>query len=283
MAENRNSNIPNRPKSVRKATTHRHATLLDSRSMSFAEWLYNSYIAILAVIGALIVFAIVIIFARYSVEIKEAEYIVDIVGEMLETEPEEREPEPVERLEDIDRRFREIQNIRNVTSNDASDQEASSPSSSIDAETKQAMDRAQQNMAANRSEYESAMREISGIGQGTGAGGTGSGKKGAKGRYDGQSTVSYIFRNPERFHDNPNGEDQLYTPAYTGKSGGVVVLDVWINRNGEVTGARVVKSANKELDKIALEAVYNYRTKFKHNGSAPASHRGTITYTFVAQ
>jgi TonB family protein len=75
----------------------------------------------------------------------------------------------------------------------------------------------------------------------------------------------------------------LYIPAYTARGGGVVVLDVWLDRNGAVTSARVASSTNSSLNQIALNAARNYHTQFNIDGSAPSSHKGTITYTFIAQ
>ena len=75
----------------------------------------------------------------------------------------------------------------------------------------------------------------------------------------------------------------LYVPAYRSKGGGVVVVDVWIDRNGTVTTARIASSTNSELNQQALSAARNSRTLFDINNSAPAPQRGTITYTFVAQ
>ena len=95
------------------------------------------------------------------------------------------------------------------------------------------------------------------------------------GKYKGACTVAYCFTDPVRNHKS------LYIPAYTALGGGVVVLDVTLDRNGAVTNARVASSTNSSLNQIALQAARNYRTRFNIDGSAPASHKGTITFTFL--
>lgn len=95
------------------------------------------------------------------------------------------------------------------------------------------------------------------------------------GKYKGTCTVAYCFTDPVRNHKS------LYIPAYTALGSGVVVLDVTLDRNGAVTNARVASSTNSSLNQIALQAARNYRTRFNIDGSAPASHKGTITFTFL--
>ena len=99
----------------------------------------------------------------------------------------------------------------------------------------------------------------------------------AKGKYQGTCTVSYCFEDPIRNHRN------LYIPAYTARGGGVVVLDVQLNRDGAVTSVRVASSTNTSLNSVAINAARNARTRFNINGDAPSPQKGTITYTFIAQ
>jgi TonB family protein len=90
-------------------------------------------------------------------------------------------------------------------------------------------------------------------------------------------TVAYNFEKPVRHHRD------LYVPAYKTKGGGVVVVDVWLDRNGTVTKASIQSSTNSELNASALAAARHRKTLFRIDDTAPESHRGTITYTFVAQ
>ena len=255
-----------------------HIDLGDVRAEGFGEWLFNHRLGVIAVIVCFIIGGIFIVTARINVEIRPLEYIIEFVEE-------EPTPEDIEKLkqqrdklqEDIDRRLAAVQQVKNVQSNEAAE-EGGAESQTYDNETQQMMDKVASDMATNRGEYESGMRDVEGIGRGSGSGGSeGTGESGERGKFSGAVTVAYSFEDPVRHHRD------LYVPAYKTKGGGIVVVDVWLDRNGTVTSARIQSSTNSELNAQALAAARHKRTLFKIDGSAPASHRGTITYTFVAQ
>lgn len=262
-----------------KGAPRRHAriNLGDTRKESMGEWLFNHRIGLLVVFAVFVLAGTVLATARYHVERIDLEYIIEIVPEDFK---EEKVPEvkPQVSAEEL---YQRMQNVRNVASNEAAESEESSGSSNFDQETEQLMEQVQEGMDANRSAYEEGMSSIKGKGKSGKGGGNDSGdsksENDKKGKYQGTCTVSYNFANPVRNHRN------LYIPAYTARGGGVVVLDVWLDRNGAVTSARVASSTNSSLNSIALQAARNYNTRFNIDGSAPAPHKGTITYTFVAQ
>lgn len=256
-----------------------HIDLGATRSESLGEWLYSHRIGLLVVIAVFLCGGIALATMRYNVEVRPVEYIIEFVEE----EPTLEEIEKLKRQRDklqaeINERLAAVQNVKNLKSNDASEEAGSKSQSSFDSDMQQMMDKVASDMATNRGEYESGVREAKGIGsEGTGSG-SGAGKgTGDKGKFSGAVTVAYNFTDPVRHHRD------LYVPAYRAKGGGVVVVDVWLNRNGEVTSARINSSTNPELNDQALAAARNKRTLFRIDGSAPTSHRGTITYTFVAQ
>ena len=180
--------------------------------------------------------------------------------------------------EEIERRMAAMQNIQNKQSNEAAEKSGAEHQTQYDSDMQQMMDKIASDMATNRDAYNSGMRDIKGMGSGDGEGGNGAAKgDGDKGRSEGAVTVSYNFDNPVRHHRD------LYVPAYRARGGGIVVVDVWIDRNGTVTAARIASSTNAELNEQALAAARHRRTLFRIEGTAPTSHRGTITYTFVAQ
>ncbi|MBL4594358.1 MAG: energy transducer TonB [Flavobacteriales bacterium] len=71
--------------------------------------------------------------------------------------------------------------------------------------------------------------------------------------------------------DNPTQED------------GKVVVDIWVNRAGEVlkakAGARGSTTTNPILQKKAEEAAY--KAKFKKDANAPFEQKGTMTFVFI--
>lgn len=280
MSDNRKTYIPNRP-TARGGVAHRRLSidLGDTRSESFGEWLFNHRIGLIAMVATYIIGIIVVATTRINVELQPEEYIIEFVEE----EPSEEELEQLRRKrdalqEEINQRLARAQRVQNLQSNDASESSASADMR-YDSETEQMMDKIASDMATNRGDYESGMRQIEGMGKGSGSGSGSGGAKGTgeKGKFSGAVTVNYSFTDPVRHHRD------LYVPAYRAKGGGVVVVDVWLDRNGTVTNARIASSTNPELNNQALAAAKHSRTLFRIDNTAPQSHRGTITYTFVAQ
>lgn len=266
---------------ARGGVSHRRLSidLGDTRSESFGEWLFNHRIGLIAMVAAYIIGIIVVATTRINVELQPEEYIIEFVEE----EPTEEELEQLRRKrdalqEEINQRLARAQRVQNLQSNDASESSASADMR-YDSETEQMMDKIASDMATNRGDYESGMRQIEGMGKGSGSGSGSGGDKGTgeKGKFSGAVTVNYSFTDPVRHHRD------LYVPAYRAKGGGVVVVDVWLDRNGTVTNARIASSTNPELNNQALAAAKHSRTLFRIDNTAPQSHRGTITYTFVAQ
>lgn len=280
MRATQQRHTPNGPKPIRRAPRPRVVVdLSDTRSESLGEWFYNHRIGLAVVMVAYVIGIIALFTARVEVELKPVEYIVEFVEEVPSAEEVERLKRQRDLLQrEIEQRLARAQRVQNLQSNDAAEQAASAEDMSYDAETQQMMDRIASDMATNRGDYESGMREIAGMGKGgTGSGSGGKKGSGEKGKFSGAVTVNYAFENPVRHHRD------LYVPAYRTKSGGVVVVDVWLDRNGTVTTARIASSTNPELNQQALAAAKHSRTLFRIDNTAPTSHRGTITYTFVAQ
>jgi len=94
--------------------------------------------------------------------------------------------------------------------------------------------------------------------------------------YSGESNIHYFLEN--RYHL------RLPIPVYLAQGGGLVVVDIVVNRQGKVIRADV---RNSETLKDPMLAVYArqaaQRTVFNADESAPTQQRGTISYTFVAQ
>lgn len=262
-----------------------HIELGDTRSESFGEWLYSHRLGFVAVIISILVGGLWIATVRVNIEIPPIEYIIEFVDQ-------EPTPEEVEKLkqqrdklqEEIDRRLAAVQQVKNVQSNESAE-EGGAESQNYDNETQQMMDKVASDMASNRSDYESGMREANGIGKG----GSGNGSGGKKGdgkdkNFKGAVTVSYdinyISGNKKVAR---TARASLYKPAYLAKEGGYVVLEVRVDRNGTVKSAVVKESSNSALNEIARKAALNTGTIFNIDPNAPVSNVGTITYTFVAQ
>ena len=186
----RRDNVATQPQ--QRVRRRPHIDLGDTRSESFGEWLYSHRLGVVAVIVSILIGGVWIATARVSVEIPPIEYIIEFVDQ--EPTPEEIEKVKQRRdqlQEEIDRRLAAVQKVKNVQSNDAAE-EGGAESKNYDNETQQMMDKVASDMASNRSNYESGMREANGIGNGGSGTGSGGGKgKGNDAKFKGAVTVSY--------------------------------------------------------------------------------------------
>lgn len=94
--------------------------------------------------------------------------------------------------------------------------------------------------------------------------------------YSGESNVHYFLEN--RYHR------RLPIPVYLAQKGGLIIVDIVVNRKGKVIQANVRNDAKLKdpmLEVYAKQAAE--RTVFNDDNSAPIQQKGTISYTFVAQ
>ena len=94
--------------------------------------------------------------------------------------------------------------------------------------------------------------------------------------FKGKSNIHYLVGN--RYHL------QLPIPVYLAQGGGEVVVDILVNRSGEVFSANPRGKANiSDPTILAYAKQAAEKTLFNSDNSAPEKERGTITYLFVAQ
>lgn len=94
--------------------------------------------------------------------------------------------------------------------------------------------------------------------------------------YAGESNIVYYLEN--RYHR------RLPVPVYLSQSGGTIIVDIRVNRNGKVISA-IARDNNSIKDKQLLIYAQTAASKtvFNKDTSAPQTQSGTIHYTFVAQ
>ncbi len=94
--------------------------------------------------------------------------------------------------------------------------------------------------------------------------------------YSGESNITYYLEN--RYHL------RLPIPVYLAQGGGKVIVDIVVNRQGQVIQATARKNSS-----IRDKNIYSYaelaasKTVFNVDSSAPEEQKGTIHYTFIAQ
>ena len=79
------------------------------------------------------------------------------------------------------------------------------------------------------------------------------------------------------------GAKSLHRPNDDFSEEGIIVVDIWVNRSGQVTRAEVANKGttliNSEMRNKAKQAAL--RSSFAADPDAPEEQHGTITYTFV--
>jgi hypothetical protein len=94
--------------------------------------------------------------------------------------------------------------------------------------------------------------------------------------YTGKSNITYDLEN--RYHLS------LPIPVYLAHGGGAVIVDIIVNRSGNV-----IKATSRKNSKILDSQVFYFaelaasRTIFNSDQTAPEQQKGTIKYNFIAQ
>ena len=79
------------------------------------------------------------------------------------------------------------------------------------------------------------------------------------------------------------GAKSLHRPSDDFAEEGIVVVDIWVNRAGQVTRAEVATKGTTVINQTMREKAKQaaLRSAFASDSNAPEEQHGTITYTFV--
>jgi TonB family protein len=112
------------------------------------------------------------------------------------------------------------------------------------------------------------------------------GKQGDQGNPNGDPNAKNHYGTPgSGISYNLDGRQKksLPKPEYQSREEGIVVVSIWVDKNGNVTkaisGARGSTTTNAYLLKIAKDAAM--KAKFYEKADAPEEQKGTITYNFI--
>ncbi len=139
-------------------------------------------------------------------------------------------------------------------------------------------DAVQERTRANRRAYEEGLGQERAISEGRPRSSSGASSSGGDSRAAGKVTVSFSLSNPLRYSAD------LVIPAYRCRGGGELIVTITVNRNGDVTAAKVTRassSVDECMTSTALEAAHGSR--FNVDPKAPDKQQGTITYVFIPQ
>lgn len=247
----------------------------DNRKQDAGEWAYDHRLGLSVMIIVYLVMAIVFVSSKIIINSKphmQGIYVDLQTLAELEAEKERLEQEIEMKQSDLD-----WSAIRNQTSNDALLNENLKDDRGINtAELNQSARDIAAGMQANRAAYEAGLAEAQSILESERQSEqTGEKSQQQDTKVKGGVTVRYEFKDPVRT------KRHLVVPAYLCDGGGQVVVAVTLNQGGEVISARVVSGGDEMMREEALKAAR--ASLFNIDMSAPASHRGTITYTFIPQ
>ncbi len=93
--------------------------------------------------------------------------------------------------------------------------------------------------------------------------------------YSGESNIEYHLAN--RYHL------RLPIPVYLAKGGGIVTVEIAVNREGKVVSARTGQASAADQQMFLYARTAAQRTLFNADPSAPEIQTGTIRYTFISQ
>ena len=98
-------------------------------------------------------------------------------------------------------------------------------------------------------------------------------------QYDGQGGKG----NGPGYDLGGRGAKSLHRPNDDFSEEGIVVVDIWVNRTGQVTRAEVATKGTTVINQSMREKAKKaaLRSSFASDPNAPEEQHGTITYTFV--
>ena len=261
MAEN----IPdNKPKTVRRP---RLKLPFDNRKEDAGVWAYDHRIGLCVTIIAYLV--LMIAFVSSKIVVGRRPHTQGMFIDLQTLAELEKERDRLEQQQDpID--WKSVQN--QVSNENALNEKLRDDRGTNAAALNDAAAEAERRMQANREAYEQGLAEERAIRERNGAG---KDEERQDRKVKGRVTVSFSLTDPVRTSRSLN------IPAYRCEGGGDVVVEITVNRAGEVVNARVQSGGDECMRESALRAARVSR--FNIDQSAPARQQGTITYIFIPQ
>lgn len=260
-AQNNNSPKPQPKKKLRLP--------FEKKPTDIGSWSFDHRAGICITLIAYLLFGIAFIGAKINLGGKKGD------GTILIEFPQEEKPQPT--LEEL-RKMDDLRNISNRLSNESAelDSELRDDRGTDASELYNDANSLSDNMRANREAYEAGLAREQQMIEAARNSGT-AGDAGQNRKYNGKVMVSFSLENPTR-------HGSLITPGYQCEGGGEVVVNITVNHNGRVTSADIDRSLSYGSDCIFNTALREaQKARFDVDNTAPAKHRGTITYIFVPQ
>lgn len=246
----------------------------DNRQEDAGEWTYRHRMGLCVTLICYLVLMIAFVSSKIVVGKREAMqgmYIdLETLAE-LESERDRLQREIEQKMAAEQADWHAVQN--RVSNEHATDERLRDDRGTNTSALNEAAAALQKQMAANSAAYEQGLAEERAIYEQSAGKGTDEERRDQV--VKGSVTVSFSLQNPVR-HSR-----YLHIPAYLCEAGGVVVVQITVDRGGEVVASRVREGGDACMRETALRAARE--SLFNIDPTAPERQTGTITYTFIPQ
>ena len=246
----------------------------DNSREDAGEWAYDHRVGLCVTIIAYLVLGIVFVWSKLT--LGRNSHTDGIYIDLSEVELLERERDRL--LEEVQKNNSRIdwRQIRNLQSNDnVLDESLDNDRSPRSSELRESAADAAADMQSNRRAYEEGLAEADALGRRPAEGDQSQTERLNNDRRLSNVTVTLSLKDPVRYRRN------LVVPAYQCEGGGEVVVNITVNRAGEVIAAAVASGGDECMRAASLRAARNSTVNIDE--SAPLKQNGTITYIFIPQ
>lgn len=260
----------NKPKPVRRPRLN---LPFDNRKKDVGSWSYDHRIGMCVTLIAYLV--LMIVFVSSKIVVGGSPHTQGMVIDLqtlaeLEQQRDLLEKQVRERQQKDPIDWRSVQN--QASNENAMNEKLRDDRGTNTSELNNAANAASDRMRANREAYEQGLAEERAISERSGKT---TGEERQDRKVKGRVTVSFSLTNPVRTSRH------LVIPAYLCEGGGEVVVEISVDRSGDVVGARVSEGGDDCMRETALRAAR--ASRFNIDNAAPAKQQGTITYIFIPQ
>ncbi len=273
MAEN-NPAAGNRPQAPQKRSQKLNLPF-GKRKKDAGAWVYDHRAGLCAMLIVYLVMAIAFVGSRVIVRApKKQDGIIVDIRTLEELQKEQARLEREVKMRQMQQGGVDAGSIRNIVSNENA--ELRDDRNTNMSALRGRADGLDGKMQSNRDAWDQGMREIEAMGNNRGSDGSGNVNNDTKAK--GHVMISFSLSNPTRY------SEYMFNPGYRCERGGEIVVQITVNRSGDVVSAAVDRSLSDNdncMHAAALDAAR--RSSFNANASAPERQTGTITYLFIPQ
>ncbi len=246
----------------------------ENRKEDAGEWAYDHRVGLCVTIILYLLLAIAAVASKIT--LGERSTAQSIYVELPELQSLEDENERLRREIEQRKSSMDWNSVRNVTSNEnVLNENLRDDRGTRTDELNRLSSEVAERVRANQQAYEEGLAEAEAAGRRPAEQGTHRDEKRSDARVKGMVTVSLSIDNPVRYSRH------LEVPAYRCEGGGEVIVQITVNRAGDVIAASIVSGGDECMREASLRAAR--MSSVNIDESAPPKQNGTLTYIFIPQ